>query len=157
MWSASCLCEVPHLSLGAPLWAIGILQGDMTQAAIGDHFSVHRNTVFQCLRTNYQDTGMAHDRSVPESQMWCHRFELFATGSLAYTVAFRLLVPHLEGFWGYMQSVSELYPTICGNTAFAPAHNDVIKWKHFPRYWPFVPPAKASDVEFWCFLWSAPQ
>ena len=21
-------------------------------------------------------------------------------------------------------------------------HDDVIKWKHFPRYWPFVPPHK---------------
>ena len=46
------------------------------------------------------------------------------------------------------------------------AHDDVIKWKHFPRYWPFVweftdhrliPPTKASDAEPWCFLWSAPE
>ena len=44
-------------------------------------------------------------------------------------------------------------------------HDDVIKWKHFPRYWPFVrgihrsrwiPHTKASDAELWCFLWSAP-
>ena len=43
-------------------------------------------------------------------------------------------------------------------------YDDVIKWEHFPRYWPFVwginrstgkAPQKASDVEFWCFLWSA--
>ena len=37
-------------------------------------------------------------------------------------------------------------------------HDDVIKWKHFPRYWPFVreiPLTKASDAELWCFLWSA--
>ena len=51
-------------------------------------------------------------------------------------------------------------------------HDDVIKWKHFPRYWPFVreihrssvnsphndrwtPHTKASDAELWCFLWSA--
>ena len=42
-------------------------------------------------------------------------------------------------------------------------HDDVIKWKHFPRYWPFVmgftvhrwiPLTKASDTELWCFLWS---
>ena len=42
--------------------------------------------------------------------------------------------------------------------------DDVIKWKHFPRYWPFVreftghwriPLTKASDAEIWCFLWSA--
>ena len=40
-------------------------------------------------------------------------------------------------------------------------HDDVIKWKHFPRYWPFVrgihrsrwiPCTKASDAELWCFL-----
>ena len=39
-------------------------------------------------------------------------------------------------------------------------HDDVIKWKHFPRYWPFVrgiPHTQASDVELWCFLWSAPE
>ena len=39
-------------------------------------------------------------------------------------------------------------------------HDDVIKWKHFPHYWPFVrgiPRTKASDAEFWCFLWSAPE
>ena len=40
------------------------------------------------------------------------------------------------------------------------SHDDVIKWKHFPRYWPFVrgihrwiPHTKASDAELWCFLW----
>ena len=43
-------------------------------------------------------------------------------------------------------------------------HDDVIKWRHFPRYWPFVrgihrwiPLTKASDAELWCFLWSALQ
>ena len=45
-------------------------------------------------------------------------------------------------------------------------HDDVIKWEHFPRYWPFVrgihrsrwiPHTKASDAELWCFLWSASE
>ena len=45
-------------------------------------------------------------------------------------------------------------------------HDDVIKWKHFPRYWPFVrestghrwiPLTKPSDAELWYFLWSAPE
>ena len=40
-------------------------------------------------------------------------------------------------------------------------HDDVIKWKHYPRYWPFVRgihrwpvdcPHKASDAELWCFF-----
>ena len=43
------------------------------------------------------------------------------------------------------------------------SHDDVIKWKHFPRHLSFVrgihrsiPLTKASDAELWCFLWSAP-
>ena len=43
-------------------------------------------------------------------------------------------------------------------------HDDVVKWKHFPRYGPPlcagnspVPVTKASDVEFWCFLLSASE
>ena len=40
-------------------------------------------------------------------------------------------------------------------------HDDVIKWKHFPRYCPFVrgihrssvnSPTKGSDAELWCFF-----
>ena len=49
---------------------------------------------------------------------------------------------------------------------FSREHDDVIKWKHFPRNWPFVrgihrsrwiPHAKASDTELWYFLWSASE
>ena len=44
-------------------------------------------------------------------------------------------------------------------------HDDVIRWKYFPRYWPFcgeftghrwILLTKASDAELWYFLWSAP-
>ena len=42
------------------------------------------------------------------------------------------------------------------------AHDDVIKWKHFPRHWTFVrgfhrprwiPKTKASDTKLWCFFY----
>ena len=45
-------------------------------------------------------------------------------------------------------------------------HDDVIKWKHFPRYWPFVrgnhrsrwiPRTMASDADLWCFPWATPE
>ena len=45
-------------------------------------------------------------------------------------------------------------------------HEDIIKWKHFPRYWPFVRGINRSPVQSphkgqwrgaWCFLWSAPK
>ena len=44
-------------------------------------------------------------------------------------------------------------------------HDEVIKWKHFPRYWPFArgihrwpvdSPNKGQWSGVWCFLWSAP-
>ena len=45
-------------------------------------------------------------------------------------------------------------------------HDDVIKWKHFPRYWPYVrgihrspvvPLTKVSGAELWCSLWYSPK
>ena len=45
-------------------------------------------------------------------------------------------------------------------------HDDVIKWKHFPRYWPFVRGIHRSPVNsqhkgqwrgLWYFLWSASE
>ena len=49
---------------------------------------------------------------------------------------------------------------------FDTKYDDVIKWKHFPCYWPFVrgihllqvnSHTKASDAELWSFLWYAPE
>ena len=60
----------------------------------------------------------------------------------------------------------EGYPIVYRPHSPVRLHGDVIKWKHFPRYWPFVrgihrsrwiPLTKASDAELWCFLWSAPE
>ena len=42
-------------------------------------------------------------------------------------------------------------------------HDNVIKWKHFPRYCveltghQWIPRTKANDAELWCFLWSPPE
>ena len=57
----------------------------------------------------------------------------------------------------------------CSGATINPSiiYDGVIKWKHFPRYWPFVSGefighrslalTKASGAELWCFLWSAPE
>ena len=61
---------------------------------------------------------------------------------------------HLHG-GNFTEKAQDIYP---------PYHDEVIKWKHIPCNWPFVrgihrsrwiPHAKASDAELWCFLWSA--
>ena len=52
------------------------------------------------------------------------------------------------------------------NSETSHSDNDVIQWKYFPRHSSFVrgihqsrwiPLTKASNAEFWCFLWSAPE
>ena len=66
------------------------------------------------------------------------------------------------------QSVTSFRPALqqTSQTATLKIHDDVIKWKHFPRNWPFVRGiqlsrwilhTKASDAELWCFLWSASE
>ena len=54
----------------------------------------------------------------------------------------------------------------CRDVLLHPHHEDIINWKHFLRYWPFVRGTtnhrwitltKASDEELWCFRWSAPD
>ena len=61
----------------------------------------------------------------------------------------------------YLSLTDELWSVFCGHF-----HDDVIKWKHFPRYWPLcgeftgqrrIPRTKASDAELWSFLWSASE
>ena len=37
------------------------------------------------------------------------------------------------------------------------SHDDVIKWKHYLRYWPFFRGIHQSPAGFWCFLWFAPE
>ena len=53
--------------------------------------------------------------------------------------------------------------TLCSKMTI---HDDVIKWKHFPRYWSFVrgihrwpvnSPHKGQCAGLWCFLWSPPE
>ena len=76
-----------------------------------------------------------------------------------------------ETYWNYRKTII-LNHCECSRTyrrlviLNSNEHDDVIKWKHFPRYWPFVgdftahrwiPRTKASDAVLWCFLWSAPE
>ena len=74
--------------------------------------------------------------------------------------------PHHWPFaWQIYQWRSEAQRPVIRGGLSSYYHDDVIKWKDFPRHWPFVrinyrspvnPPTKASDAELWCFHWSLP-
>ena len=76
-------------------------------------------------------------------------------------------IPYMLSLIFSLTVVLWLFSTVSVNFATLPSsYDDVIKWKHFLRYWIFVreftghrwiPCTKASDAELWCFLWSAPE
>ena len=49
----------------------------------------------------------------------------------------RIIVIHVYMFWVY-----------CNSLRKSTNHDDVMKWKHFPRYWPFVRWIPRSPVNF---------
>ena len=68
----------------------------------------------------------------------------------------------------FMTSIIEIYcdKSCCWSRNKYSAHDDVINWKRFSRYWPsvrettghrWIPLTKASEAELWCFLWSASE
>ena len=71
---------------------------------------------------------------------------------------------HIYNFQFYIRGNFDCKTT---NTSVPPqSHDDVMKWKHFPRYWPFArgihrppvdSPHKGQWRGVWCFLWSAPE
>ena len=79
-----------------------------------------------------------------------------------------LWISAIDDFWNVLHGMPEISlncEVCCGNITWG-SHDAVIKWKHFPRYWPFVQRihwslwishTKASDVELWCFTWSVPE
>ena len=75
-------------------------------------------------------------------------------------------MPYHERRFGWVIT-SHRKPCVFHHHCLYSLHDDVIKWKHCPRYWPgplwgeftghrWIPLTKASDAELWCFLWSAP-
>ena len=72
----------------------------------------------------------------------------------------------LKPYCGHSFPMPRHWRNVIFDIAIHQTHDDVIKWKHFPRNWPFVrgihrsrwiPHTKASDAELWCFLWSASE
>ena len=77
-----------------------------------------------------------------------------------------------EHFYHSLRIFTETHRLVCASlciqttwTCFLSTvwYDDVITWKHFPRYWPLVwgihrwSPHKGQCAELWCFLLSAPK
>ena len=94
---------------------------------------------------------------------WCHTNGFVQDCSNSTANALELL-PSCTKLSVYSKHVAHKICCVYINSYFGimlGMHDDVIKWKHFPRYWPFVRGihrstvnslTKASDAELWCFL-----
>ena len=63
------------------------------------------------------------------------------TTMLSYSILLRLIITNNFGQDGVKQ-----FAWLFGSLLFLPNHDDVIKWKHYPRYWPFVRRIHRSPV-----------
>ena len=98
----------------------------------------------------------------------CHRTPVITmvpyvpNGSFVRTETVKWTASHATVYRKYLK-----YSVMLVQVAERISHDDVIKWKHLPRYWPFVreihrspvnsPHTRASDAERGCFLWSVPE
>ena len=125
--------------------------------------------MFYCVRCKY-DIGVAHvkdnfnlnllDDMLISANTWTHYYLIslcIMEHGFNFTATIKL---NLIMTWPIQKQIA------CALTTKKTKHDNVIKWKYFPRYWPFVrgmhqwpgiPHTKASDRELWCFLWSAPE
>ena len=62
--------------------------------------------------------------------------------SYSFTLVTSKIINH-RSLWGIFVAHSELIP---GTVSWVGWHDDVIKWKHFPRYWPFARGIHRSPV-----------
>ena len=127
---------------------------------VGNVFSRHRLH----RRPLVSDPGMHHDTCVTHVP-WCMSGSLTRGGrenvpGIPGACATRNLTYLARGPFKYsFVSYTHISPGCLTGTG--PIRDDVIKWKHFSRYWPFVrkstghrwiPLAKASEAELWCFF-----
>ena len=109
-------------------------------------------------------TVSSQSTTIPYHEFANHSFDITATSpriqwvNSSTTIIYQIMFAYVN-----LNVISRVHvnePTIDS------LHDDVIKWKQFPRYLPFVreftgdrwiPRTKTSDAELWCFLWSSPE
>ena len=114
----------------------------------------------------------------PSRDLSCHTIEDFLNvnkGKVEWFVASDVLLqlkecvhssPFIAFFWFGSDRLNPYLRDYLTDTEAIMSHDDVIKWKHFPHYWPFVRGihrspvnslTKASDAGLLCILWFAPE
>ena len=79
--------------------------------------------------------------------LWCDNYILFQRNISPRPGMFSqhlnvMRSAYVHQYWSYLSPMSQATP----NSLMPVNHDDVIKWKHFPHYWPFVRGIHRSPV-----------
>ena len=141
------------------LWYKIVVDVDWSIFDILSNFYAYKHLLGVSIGTKYSSAAIFRETLLRKTVIrpsWVEfRLETYAV-YLIYTLAVRSSWRHLYTFilfWSWPNRRTLI-------------HDDVIKWDHFPRYWPYVrgihrsrwiPRTMAIDAELWCCLWSASE
>ena len=108
---------------------------------------------FECElnKPNVQVTWYRKDQPIKRS----HKYDVIAEGR-THQLVVKDVEGKDEGEYSIIAKNARCEAKMTIHCKLLIQHYDVVKWKHCPRY-RWIPPTKASDVEFWNFLWSVPK
>ena len=88
------------------------------------------------LLVNFQKWKVSNSKLVLAYAKYDH-FNVLCNDIIKEYIAFPKMLSML-GTWFYWMWSTHMRHTAVGETNTPKKEHDVIKWKHFPRYWPFV-------------------
>ena len=109
---------------------------------------------------------MSHIEINKAVSQWLLTFNLCVSVTWPLTCAFHIPCTHTPEIIDMHRGMCDKRPSQTCQTLILCIHDDVIKWKQFPSYWPFSQGihrspvnsrTNASDAKLWYFLGSAPD
>ena len=123
---------------------------------------MNMSLVFKDLRNGLSPTLQQSHLFDPSCTIPINVYELKLIITTCAIIQYLAVQGHQQAQW-WLSYVTFFFLDSTGiHRMFLPdfSHDDIIKWRHFPRYLSFVrgiPLTKARDAELWCILWSAPK
>ena len=97
----------------------------------------------QKLQKNYiRDSGRHKKHTCTPYEVCVPQFNFWMSQGLHTTSPMTTQAMHVLSYhnciWKIIHIFNDATITVEEDWRLCPSHDDVIKWKHFPRYWPFV-------------------
>ena len=95
-----------------------------------------------CPQTDRRTDGQGDTSILPFQLRWSGGYNEYPDMNIRHWFKYKRLLFDFQIFQSFVTTCSGVW-SLLENTSL---HDDVIKWKHFPRYWPFVRGIQRSPV-----------